>query len=361
MVDQYANVPQYRVRLAGALKYRGTFLEHAGKTRQAADAFRREFDLDKALCTEFPTVADYALQTAMAAQSFLRCSNARGVDAAKWSRQELASVLTNLKTVAANPPEDPDFRRALAQALRKLGNGLNSVGEAAAAASAFQESILLYRRLVQQSPNDLQSIEALGHTLRYLAFDWGPAPEHRGDVERAFREAIDAFQGLTVRAPKKLIYWHFLADTHRLLAQVFVDARRPDEAEQEFRRAIEIDEAALEKLHVAPFDEGWALSYLDLVRFLESKGRAQAAEEVVRRFTSRIERSGSAFPKSAAHRERLARLHHEVANSLRDVKRINDAESHYRQALVQYDALVADSGTKPEYQLKTGRVAAILP
>ena len=50
LVAQYPNVPQYRVRLAGGLKYRGLLLEHAGKTREAADAFRREFDLDQALC-----------------------------------------------------------------------------------------------------------------------------------------------------------------------------------------------------------------------------------------------------------------------------------------------------------------------
>jgi tetratricopeptide (TPR) repeat protein len=352
LAAQYPNVPQYRVRFELALGARGLSLEKVGKTRQAADAFRREFDLDKALFTEFPTVVDYALHAATAALSFLRCSHASGVDAAKWSRQELAPILTNLKRVAANPPEDPDFRRALAQGLTKLGNGLNSAGEAAAAASAFHESILLYRRVVQERPNDLQSREALGHTLRFLAFDLGPAPEHRGEVELAFRDAIDAFQGLTIRAPRKLLYWHFLADSQRNLALVLAEAQHAEQAEQEFRRAIETHERAVDKLHVEPFDEGFAASYLDLARFLQSKGRSQAAEEIVGRFISRIEALRGAFPKNAAHRERLARVHYEVANSLRDAQRRDDAESHYRQALVAYDALVAASGTKPEYQLK---------
>jgi tetratricopeptide (TPR) repeat protein len=212
---------------------------------------------------------------------------------------------------------------------------------------------LLYRRLVRERPKDLRSREALGHTLRFLAFDLGPAPEHRGEVELALRDAVDAFQGLTIRAPKKLLYWHFLADSQRNLAGVLAEAQRAEQAEQEFRRAIATHEGTLDKLHVEPLDEeGFAASYLDLARFLQSKGRSQAAEEIVGRFISRIEALRSAFPKNAAHRAWLARVHHEVANSLRDVKRINDAESHYRQALVQYDALIAASGTKPEYQLK---------
>jgi tetratricopeptide (TPR) repeat protein len=132
--------------------------------------------------------------------------------------------------------------------------------------------------------------------------------------------------------------------------RIVADARRPDDAEQEFRRAIDIHETALDKLHVEPFDEGWDLSYVDLARFLESKGASQAAEEVVRRFSSRIEALRSAYPKNAAHRAWLARVHYELANSLREAGRMADAESHYRQALVQYDSLIAASGTKPEYE-----------
>ncbi|HEV3298221.1 MAG TPA: protein kinase [Planctomycetaceae bacterium] len=353
LAAQYPKVPQYRFRLASAWKYRGGFLQAAGNRRQAGDAFRRQFDVAKALFLEFPTVADYAVLTATGARDFLDCSNGSGMpDAAKWSRRELAPILTNINRLATNLPEDRGSRSALAGAFYHLGCAWGSAGERPAAESAWRQAILLYRRLAQEAPNDSVGRWQVGHALRFLAFDLGPGPEHRGDVEHAFREAIDSFQWLTVHEPKNIKNWHFLADTQRRLAQFLIDAQRPDEAEQEFRRAIETHEGALEKLHVEPFsEEEWAANYLDLVRFLESKGRSQAAEEVVRRFISRIEALRGAFPKNAAHPEWLARVHHELANSFRDIKRRDDAESHYRQALAQYDALAAAFPTNRDYQL----------
>ncbi|HEV8069049.1 MAG TPA: hypothetical protein VGP76_15030, partial [Planctomycetaceae bacterium] len=356
LAAQYPKVPQYRFRLASAWKYRGGFLQAAGNRRQAGDAFRRQFDVAKALFLEFPTVADYAVLTATGARDFLDCSNGSGIpDAAKWSRRELAPILTNINRLATNLPEDRGSRSALAGAFYHLGCAWGSAGERPAAESAWRQAILLYRRLAQEAPNDSVGRWQVGHALRFLAFDLGPGPEHRGDVEHAFREAIDSFQWLTVHEPKNIKNWHFLADTQRRLAQFLVDAQRPDEAEQEFRRAIETHEGALEKLHVEPFsEEEWAANYLDLVRFLESKGRSPAAEEVVRRFSSQIKALRSAFPRNAAHREWLARVHYEVANALRDAK-WRDSESHYRQGLVNYDALVAAFPIKPEYRLGRAR------
>ena len=352
LAAQYPNVPQYRVRLASAWKYRGDFLQSAGKKRQAGDAFRRQFEVAKALFNEFPTVANYALLTATGARDFLDCSNGSGMDVAEWSRRELAPILSNFTRLATSPSGDGGSRADVAAAFYHLGVAWDDAGDGAAAESAFRQAILLYRRLVQEAPTAPHYF--LGQSLRYMAFHLGPSPEHRGDVEHAFREAIDAFQRVTVHDPKNIKGWHFLADTHRRLAWVLVAAKRPEEAEQEFRRAIEVQERILEKLHFEPSnEEEWAASCLDLVRFLGSKGRSQAAEEIIRRLSSRIEGLTSATPEKAAHREWIAHAQYDLANSLRDARQMSDAESHYRQALVQYDALVADSGTKPEYQLKT--------
>jgi tetratricopeptide (TPR) repeat protein len=351
---QYPNVPHYRVRLASAWKYRGDFLQSVGKKRQAGEAFRRQFEVAKALFKEFPTVANYAVLTATGARDFLDCSNGSGMDAAKWSRRELAPILTNITALARNLPGDRGSRADVAAAFYHLGVAWGDAGDRAAADSAFRQAILLYRRLVQEAPNAPRYF--LGQSLRYVAFSLGPGSEHRGDVERAFREAIDAFQGVTVHEPKNIKGWHLLADTHRRLAWVLVDANRPDEVEQEFRRAIDVHETTLEKLHVEPLnEEEWAASYLDLVRFLESKGQSQAAEEVFRRLISRIEAFRSAFPERAAVRRAwIAHAHFELANSIRD-KRIDDAQSHYRQSLTDYDALIVASRTNPEYRLQRAR------
>ena len=287
LVDQYPNVPHYRVRLVGALKYRGTFLEHAGKRRQAAAAFRREFDLAKALVTQFPTVSDYIPLIATATNEVLRCPDASGIDAAKWSRQQLASVLTSLKGVAANPPRDPGDRFALAEALKQLAEGLQNAGDPAAALSAFQEAILLYRQSIQERPKDLKSREQLGHSLRLMVGALRSIPERLADAEQALRSAIDAFQGATVLAPKKVQNWHFLATTHCDLANLLIELHRPEEAEQEFRRSVDIYDAASKKVRLQPYHEDeWAANYLGFANYLASKGRSQDAEEILRRLNA---------------------------------------------------------------------------
>jgi serine/threonine protein kinase len=316
LVAEHANVPQYRVRLAGDLRSRALSLARAGKTRQAADAFRREFDLAKALFTEFPTVADYAILTATAASDFLRCPNESGIDTAKRSRQELAPILTKLTAVAANPPQDPGYRYALAEALKELAEGLRNAGDPATAVSAFQEADLLYRQLIQERPKDLKSREQLGHSLRLMGFALRSIPERLTDAEQAFRSAIDAFQGATVQEPKRVPNWHFLAETHRQLANFLVDLHRPEEAEQEFRRSIDIYDAASKKVHLQLYhEEEWAANYLDFARFLASKGRSQDAEEIIRRFNAQIEALISASPGKAFRREWLARAHYDLADA----------------------------------------------
>jgi eukaryotic-like serine/threonine-protein kinase len=246
LAAEHANVPQYRVRLAGALKYRGTFLEHAGKTRQAADAFRREFDLAKALCTEFPTVADYVLQTATAANSFLRCSNASGRrDAAKWFRQELAAILTNFIRLATNPPEDRGSRQALAVALLKLGEGLSSAGEPATAESAFQNAVLLYRRMVQEGPYDLQSRWALANSLRVLA-DLLSGNKRTTEAEEPYREAA----GLLASLPaSELVADGDLTDTcYGNLVSLLRKSNRAQEATAVLRAWLDLRRKTFDKI-----------------------------------------------------------------------------------------------------------------
>jgi len=352
LAAQYPNVPQYRLRLAGGLHHRGLLLEGAGKRREAGDAYRREFDLAQALATRYPTVSNYVL-VATAANDFLRCPNESGIGAAKWSRQQLASVLTNLKEVAANPHRDPGERFALAEALKQLAEGLRNAGDPAAAVSAFQEAILVYRQLIQEQPKDLRSREQLGHSLREMQGTLRSMPGRLAEAEQTIHSAIDTFQGATVLAPKKVQNWHFLAEMHRQFAYLLIDLHRPEEAEQALRRSVDIYDAASKKVRGLQLyhEEEWADNYRDCANFLAQRGRSQDAEEIIRRFNVQIEALISVSPGKAVRREWIARAHYSVANVFRDAKRMADAESQYRQALVAYDALIAASGTKPEYRL----------
>jgi serine/threonine protein kinase/tetratricopeptide (TPR) repeat protein len=352
LVAQYPKVPQYRVRLAGSLHQRGLLLEAAGKRREAGDTYRRELELAEALVTQFPTVSDYFLLLATASRDFLRCSNESGIDSAKRSSREIASVLPLLKGLAATPNRDPTYRFALAEAFKQLAEGLHIAGDPATAVPLFQEAILLYRQLIQEDPKNLAAREQLAHTTGMTAFAFQSIPERRGDVEPAFRAAIEAFQNAKALAPNKVQSWHFLARIHAQFASWLMAHERPEEGEQELRRSVDIYDAGSKKVRLQPYhEEEWAAIYLGFANYLASKGRSQEAEEIIRRFTVQVEALISASPKRAFRREWLARAQHDLANVLNAARRMADAESHYRQAFVQYDALLAASGGKPEYRL----------
>ncbi len=136
----------------------------------------------------------------------------------------------------------------MADALRQLAEGLQNAGDPATAVSAFQEAILLYRQSIQELPKDLKSREQLGHSLKLMVGPLRSIPKRLADAEQAFRSAIDAFQGVTVLAPKKVQNWHFLTTTHRELAYLLIELHRPEEAEQELRRSVDIYDAASKKV-----------------------------------------------------------------------------------------------------------------
>ena len=233
--------------------------------------------------------------------------------------------------------------------------GLRNAGDPATAVSAFQEAILLYRRLIQERPKELRSREQLGHSLREMGGALRSIPERLADAEQAFRSAIDAFQGATVRGTKegpqlafpgrqRIVRW----PTCSLIATVRRKPSKSFVAPSTFMMRPPKRFVVFGLYH----EEEWAANYLDCANFLASKGRSQDAEEIIRRFNVQIEALISASPGKAVRREWLRVRHDNLANVFRDARRMADAESHYRQALVDYDALVAASGTKPEYQLK---------
>jgi eukaryotic-like serine/threonine-protein kinase len=349
LVGEFPGTPEYRAACAYSHCRIASFLNERGRLDEAIAAYQSSIERFRKLVAEFPTDPGFRKRLSHA---LLRCAVSqmnRGTlaDAERNARQALEM---SAKLAAEDPGEQGDNLAEACESQQLLAEVLERSNRRTEARAQFLEAVDSDRKLASRFPENVDKTR--GHRYRDFAFAAGG---HVEEAELGFRAAIDFFQRLTAREPRKLEGWHLLADTHRLLAQVLVTARRPNEAEQEFRRAVEIHESALERSHVDPFDEEeWAASYLDLARFLQSKGRSGAADEIVRRLISRTEASVSAFPGKPASRERLARVHYEVANSLRDLKRVDDSESHYRQALALFEKLAGEFPSNDGYRLEVG-------
>jgi tetratricopeptide (TPR) repeat protein len=127
---------------------------------------------------------------------------------------------------------------------------------------------------------------SIGHRRRDLAF----LLRHAGRLEMAeltFMQAVRTFEELRNHDPGTAGHWHYLADTHREVGLVQVNLDKTKEAEQEFRRAIDVHEQRVARFpdeHIS--DAEWSLAYFDLARLLVKTGRMQEALPLVTRGVS---------------------------------------------------------------------------
>ncbi len=144
--------------------------------------------------------------------------------------------------------------------------------------------VALLRAIEENSPDGTLARERGGHRLRLWAFALPWSAEHLARIEKALRAAANVFKSLTDNFPDYAHAWHFLADTHRRLGQVLELGGRSEEAEQEYRRAVELFDEHAAKFDATPInDSERASGYLELASFLVRRERMTEAEEYYRK------------------------------------------------------------------------------
>ncbi|MCI0440101.1 MAG: tetratricopeptide repeat protein, partial [Chloroflexi bacterium] len=126
--------------------------------------------------------------------------------------------------------------------------------------------------------------ETIGHSLRISGFGRRGAAR-LDEAEHFLRTAARIFEELRDQTPDNSSHWHFLADTHREVGLCLLGRNKPEEAEKEFRKAIEIHEQRVARKAPGDYvnDVEWSLAFLDLARLLIKSGRTQEAVPLVAR------------------------------------------------------------------------------
>jgi serine/threonine protein kinase/tetratricopeptide (TPR) repeat protein len=240
-----------------------------------------------------------------------------------------------LDRLSSEHPEVQQYRAGLAESDLEFSQMLAESGRIEEAQPVIDRGIRLYEQLLAQTPNSIDYVSQLSQfylsTMPYLGRpgvkdrgdpcrivrellqkvasfpDKAPAPGERGsstlahdfrflaialecagrleEAEAAFRDALPIFERPSIDRPRAYV-WHFLADTHRRIGVVLVARNKPAEAEQEYRRAIQIYEQQMDakELWTEPnSDEEHSSAYSDLARLLIASGRTQEATPLMRR------------------------------------------------------------------------------
>src|SRR4029453_7252934 len=97
---------------------------------------------------------------------------------------------------------------------------------------------------------------SIGHRHRDLAFLLKNAGRLE-DSEQTFQKAVSAFEKLRDADPSIVAYWNYLADSPYQIGLIKLDRNNSKEAEQAFRRAIEIHEQCLRRFPKQDTAEAW--------------------------------------------------------------------------------------------------------
>jgi tetratricopeptide (TPR) repeat protein len=322
-----------RNAIAAAYESLAGFLKDIGQQEEAIKCYRQALDLREKLVAESPNNAQYRL----ALENDLRLLGPLSPTAAEQAWRTSLAVFEKL---ASDLPNDPSLRENVVQVYRQRAKLLFDNKRMKESEKTYRRVIALQEKLVADFPDRAQYVEQLPHDWRWRGWCLGHLGRHQ-EREMVFREALKLFDRLAAQHPSAA-YTDLLAETHDNLGQALIALRRFGEAEEEYRKAIELYTA----LPADFLKDAKRRSYMNwfragLINSLKGRGRVKEAEEFARGAIEFYEKLAAAQPDLPDFRLEVARSHVELGNLLRDADRLQEAEKAYREAVTVCEKLVA--------------------
>jgi tetratricopeptide (TPR) repeat protein len=198
----------------------------------------------------------------------------------------LRQAIAAFEKLTQASPAEPGHVKACASAQNLLGD-LLCVSHRDAAERAHRQAIANYERLTLGFPPNAEYHENLGHAYRCLAYclDQAASGEERarlmGLAVAQLKEATE-LEPTGSRPPWRRLW---LADMHRSHADELLSLNRAVEAEQQYRKSIEVASALTaesipESPPAAQTRHHLHLCFAHFIQFLTANGRTQEAEQI---------------------------------------------------------------------------------
>jgi serine/threonine protein kinase/tetratricopeptide (TPR) repeat protein len=255
-----------------------------------------------------------------------------------------------LEQLAAEFPEEAEYRQKLARAENNLGNDLLKLGNHADAETAFLRGIALRTKLADEFPDDLGYRLDLANNYHDFGF-LRERQQNYAEAEENYRHALDLDEKLVAQAGDQPRYHQQLSRGLSVLGHVLRLQEKHVESERLLRQAVKAQEEYNGKGPATARDRKWlADSYIAFGIALAELKRVSEAETALRQGLEVRKKLVEDFPSVLEYREALANGTNDLAYLQTLQGKHAAAEAPYREALELRKAIVKQAGTVPDYR-----------
>jgi tetratricopeptide (TPR) repeat protein len=244
-----------------------------------------------------------------------------------WDRE--ARLLT---TLLEEESASKDFRMELAHIHRWRGNMLRDLGKAGEAREAYRQAAKVQEELLSESPLEPRYQAELANTLLNTA-SLLSGRDQTEELEVLYRRILKLDRAAVDAAPEDPKFNAELALALEGQGLFFFETGRGSQAEAALRDALEIRERVLARGHKGSIERYIARNLVNLGRVLAAAGQAEEAEQCYRKAVNLLERSLDEFHESAYHRVELVRSYRQLVSLLCELDRQTEAAELRRKAL----------------------------
>jgi serine/threonine-protein kinase len=317
-----------------------------GKDRTALTAFRNTLAATEKLVEQYPEQPEYRR---LLAQGHFNLGtlhrDARRLDDAAKSYQEALQAVAQARAAAHDTPE---LRRLEAAVHHSLGNTYADQGHRPEAEKAYDTALTIRQALAAAHPEtpDYRADEAATHfTLGAMLADFAGRTR---DAEDAYGKALALLHALVAEHADVLRYKANLASAHYNLGKLQSDNNRDGEARASYQAALDLQRGLVRHARDVPEYQA------DLAHTLTGLGRLAVNrrdhEEGLRAFLeARDIRQAlvKAYPNLLDYQSDLAQIENNLGYLYEDMKQLPEAREAYQAAVARQRQLVKAAPTVP--------------
>jgi serine/threonine protein kinase/predicted Zn-dependent protease len=275
------------------------------------------------------------------------------------AEEAITRAITLLRALTADFPREPRYREALASFVHKRGGVHYRYHRFEPAEREFQESLVLYETLLAENPNDANSQKGRVFGLMGLASAWLGEGRAREAVE-CYRRALSLVQALPPDLAGLAECRRTRAQCTLNLGQALANQGQPREAEALCREAVSLLERDVKDFPRDPSARHMlAWSYFSLRQQLSERFSPEA--ETLLRQGFLIEAAlRDGYPSTIDYQHIAVLCQASLSEWLKEKGRLGEADEASRQAFAQFENLVGDCPTLPEYGLELMEIWLVL-